>query len=77
MVASIRLLCGIVRIDHHRDEFQTSDLAQGAGVVVGVLVGGGVGEGGGIISGNVLVLPSTVALCPHNQQVTEPFLMTQ
>ena len=47
------------------------------GVRVGVGVNVGVGEGGGTISGRLPVLPSTVAYRPHNQQVTEPFLMIQ
>jgi len=47
------------------------------GVIDGVGVNVGVGEGGGTISGRLAVLPSTVAYCPHNQHVTEPFLMIQ
>ena len=47
------------------------------GVTVGVGVRVGVGEGGGTISGRLAVLPSTVAYCPHNQHMTEPFRIIQ
>jgi len=44
----------------------------GAAGTGGVGVRVGVGVGGGIISGNPLTFPLTVAYCPHSQQVPEP-----